>query len=59
MTHCLYRVLEIAGCRMFNPLLQPNALFRISKYYNQEQECIKILKATVTDVRICGTPIYV
>lgn len=35
---------------MFNPLLQPKALFRISKYYNQEQNCIKILNATVTDV---------
>lgn len=49
--NAIHNVLEIAGVRMFNPILQQNYFFHMSTYYNDQQKSVKMCQKMVTDVR--------
>lgn len=54
LTYCIQfpiRVLQTAGERMFNPLLQPNTFFKMTSTYVDQQKSVKICHQVVTDVR--------
>lgn len=40
----------MTGVRMFNPLLQPDMLYKLSPYYKPQQQNIQICNKIVEDV---------